>query len=150
VVSPKFRSWWVLCGYVSFMYVCGSSMHQKCSNHALTNLLFKLCRFVWIIDMLVIHPSPHPKTLTRLFTPKCYELMNVPQFLLLLLFSFLDSHLSLSRSVGGVTIDDSHGNRTIKMRIYLLKKAFEIICYLFSTRVCLGLAMDNKKWEYDV
>jgi hypothetical protein len=35
-------------------------MHQKCSNYILTNLLFGLCRSVWIIDSLDIHPSPHP------------------------------------------------------------------------------------------
>jgi hypothetical protein len=28
------------------MFVHGSSMHQKCSNFALTNLVFGLCRFV--------------------------------------------------------------------------------------------------------
>ncbi len=41
------------------MFVHGLSMHQKCSNHALTNLLFGLCRSVWIIDLLVIHLNPH-------------------------------------------------------------------------------------------
>jgi hypothetical protein len=34
---------------------CGSSMHQKCSNYALTNLLFGLCRSQRIID--VYHSS---------------------------------------------------------------------------------------------
>jgi hypothetical protein len=48
----------------------GLSMHQKCSNHTLTNLLFGLCRFVWIIEPLITHPSPHPKVPTRPFTPK--------------------------------------------------------------------------------
>jgi len=28
------------------MYVCGSSMHLKCSNYALTNLLFGLCKLI--------------------------------------------------------------------------------------------------------
>jgi hypothetical protein len=37
----------------------GSSMHQKCSNYALTNFLFGLCRSMWIIDPLVTCPSPH-------------------------------------------------------------------------------------------
>ncbi len=35
-------------------------MHQKCSNYALTNLLFGLCRFMWEIDLLVNLPSPYP------------------------------------------------------------------------------------------
>jgi hypothetical protein len=29
-----------------FVYACGLSVHQKCSNYALTNLLFGLCRFI--------------------------------------------------------------------------------------------------------
>ncbi len=43
------------------MYAHGSSVHQKCSNYALTNLLFGLCKFVWIIDPLFTRPNPHPK-----------------------------------------------------------------------------------------
>jgi hypothetical protein len=57
------------------MYVRGSFMHQKCSNHAWTNLLFGLCRFLWILDLLVTCPNPHPKgphpkLPTHRFTPK--------------------------------------------------------------------------------
>jgi hypothetical protein len=58
VASPKSRSWWS-CEVVS---AHGSSMHQKCSNYALTNLLFVLYRSMWISDPLVVHPSPHPGT----------------------------------------------------------------------------------------
>jgi hypothetical protein len=52
------------------VYACGLSVHQKCSNHALTNLLFGLCRLMWIIDPPIICPSPHPITLTRPITFK--------------------------------------------------------------------------------
>ncbi len=52
------------------MFVCGSSMHQMWSNYTLTNLLFNLCRSVWVIDLLVILPSPYLKALTRPSTPK--------------------------------------------------------------------------------
>ncbi len=52
------------------VYVRGSFVHQECSNYALTNLLFGLCKSMWIIDLLVIHPNPHPKAPTRLFTPE--------------------------------------------------------------------------------
>jgi hypothetical protein len=45
-------------------------MHQKCSNYALINLLFGLCKSMWIIDPLVTRPSPHPKAPTRPSTPK--------------------------------------------------------------------------------
>jgi len=88
---------------VSFASPCmlvASFLHQNCSNHALTNLLFSLCRFMWIIYSLVMHFSPDPKTLARPLPPKCYELRNVLQFFLLPLFPFLDSHLSLWTSVG--------------------------------------------------
>ncbi len=43
-----------------FVYVSDSSVHQKCSNYTLTNLLFGLCKFMWIVDPLVILSSPHP------------------------------------------------------------------------------------------
>jgi len=47
------------------VFICGLSVHQKCSNYALTNLLFGLCRFVWVIDLLVTLSSPYPKASTR-------------------------------------------------------------------------------------
>jgi hypothetical protein len=56
VVSPKFRSWWVC----EFVFAHGSSVHRKCSNYALTNLLFGLCRFVWVIDLFLTCPNSHP------------------------------------------------------------------------------------------
>jgi hypothetical protein len=52
------------------MYACDSCVHQKCSNYALTNLLFGLCMCIWIIHPLVIHPSPHLGALAHLLTPK--------------------------------------------------------------------------------
>ncbi len=75
-------------------------MHQKCSNFALTNLLFGLFRFVWINDS----PNPCPNAILELqhgpLPPKCCELENVPQFLLLPLSSSLDLQLSPSKSLG--------------------------------------------------
>jgi len=53
-----------------FVFAHGSSMHQNCLNYTLTNLLFGLCRFVWIIDLLVIHLSPHPRAPAHPSTPK--------------------------------------------------------------------------------
>jgi hypothetical protein len=46
------------------MYARGPSVHQKCSNYALTNLLFGLCRSIQIIDPLVIHPKLQHALLT--------------------------------------------------------------------------------------
>jgi hypothetical protein len=85
------------------MYVCGLFVHQKCSNYALIDLLFGLCKSIWIIDSLVachLSYSPSQKSNTPFSPQKCYELRNVPQFIYLLLFSFWDLHLSLSRSLG--------------------------------------------------
>jgi len=63
-------------------------MHQKCSNYTLTNLLFGLCRSLWIIDPLFIHTSPHLGAPTHPSTPevlwtKCYlpPLMPLWRFL---------------------------------------------------------------------
>ncbi len=50
-----------------FVYAHGSFVHQKCYNYALTNLLFGLCKFIWIIDLLVIRLRPHPEAWTHPF-----------------------------------------------------------------------------------
>jgi len=69
VTSCKFGLWWVL-----WVCVCsGSSVHKKWSNYTLTNLLFGLCRFVWIIDSLVICPNPHLEALAR---PSTFEVLQ--------------------------------------------------------------------------
>jgi hypothetical protein len=62
MASPKSKPWWVL-----WICVCahGLSVHQECYNYALTNLLFGLWRFMWIVDLFVIHISIHPKALAR-------------------------------------------------------------------------------------
>ncbi len=54
---------WVM---VSLVY--GSFVHHKCSNYALTNILFDLCKFMWIIDQFVTCLSPHLEVPMRLFT----------------------------------------------------------------------------------
>ncbi len=66
VASSKFGLWWVLWVRVCPWWV----LHQKCSNYALTKLLFGLCKFIWIMDLLANHPSPHPKVLTCPFYPQ--------------------------------------------------------------------------------
>jgi hypothetical protein len=54
---PKSDLWWVLwvCIYSSFVYAL------KCSNYELTNLLFGLCKSVWVIELLINLPNPIPK-----------------------------------------------------------------------------------------
>ncbi len=52
------------------MFACGSSMHQKWSNYAITNLLSGLCRSVRGIDLLVNLLNPHPGAPARPSIPK--------------------------------------------------------------------------------
>jgi hypothetical protein len=48
-------------------------MHQKCSNYALINLLFGLCRSMWVINLLVILPSPYSGAPTCPSTPEVLQ-----------------------------------------------------------------------------
>ncbi len=96
MASPKFGSWWIL----RFVFIRGSSVHQRCSSYALTNLLFGLCKSMWVIDLLVNLPSCILELRHALLPPKCHELGSTPQLLLLSLFSSLDLQLSPSRSLG--------------------------------------------------
>jgi hypothetical protein len=92
MASPKSKPWWVL-----WVCVCPWLIYApKCSNYALTNLLFGLCRFVWVSEVLVNLPSLILELQHAPLPPKCYKPRNVPQLLLLLLFSPLDSKLTPS------------------------------------------------------
>jgi hypothetical protein len=87
VASPKFRFWWVL-----WIRVCPWLVHApKCSNYALTNLLFGLCRSMWVSELLVNLPNPISELQHALWAPKCHKPRSAPQLLLLSLFSPLDS-----------------------------------------------------------
>jgi hypothetical protein len=86
------------------MFACGLFMQQKCSNYALTNLLFGLCKSVSIIDTLVIHPSPHPRALACPLTLNATSQRTYPNPL-----SFYCFHLGVIiksiRELGGVSIE---------------------------------------------
>jgi hypothetical protein len=74
-------------------------MHQKCSNSTLTNLLFGLCRFVLVIDLLVNLISPYLKALAHPFTPevlRATERAPIPSFTIFI-FGLV---VSPSRSLG--------------------------------------------------
>jgi hypothetical protein len=60
-----------------FMFAHGSSMHQKCSCYALTNLLFGLCRSMWVIYLLVILFSPILELQHAPLSLKCCESRSV-------------------------------------------------------------------------
>jgi hypothetical protein len=59
--------------YGSFVFICDLSMHEKCFNYALINLLFNLCKSMLIINMFVTHPNPHLEATTRPFTPEVLQ-----------------------------------------------------------------------------
>jgi hypothetical protein len=61
----------------------------KCYNYALTNLLFGLCRSMWVSEVFVNLLSPIPKLQHTLLPLKCCNLTNVPNS-----FSFCCLHLS--------------------------------------------------------
>jgi hypothetical protein len=87
------------------MFACQSFVHQKCFNYALTNLLFGLCRSMWIIDPLVKRPNPHFGTPTHLSTPEVLRTMERTPTLYLFVIFTLDSKLNLSKSLEVCHID---------------------------------------------
>jgi hypothetical protein len=57
VASLKSGPWWVL-----WIHVCSWLVRApKCSNYALTNLLFGLHRSMWVIELLINLPNPIPE-----------------------------------------------------------------------------------------
>jgi len=74
VASSKSEPWWDLwvCVYLWFVRA------PKCSNYALTNLLFGLWMSMWVIEMLVNLLSPILKLQHTPLPLKCFEPRNVP------------------------------------------------------------------------
>jgi hypothetical protein len=57
VATPKSRPWWVL-----WICVCPWLVYApKCYNYAWTNLLFCLCKFMWVSEVLVNLANPIPE-----------------------------------------------------------------------------------------
>ncbi len=63
---PKSGMWWVLWDCVCMWLVCA----PKCSNYTLTNLLFGLCRSMWVIELLFNLSKSHPGAPTGPSTPE--------------------------------------------------------------------------------
>jgi hypothetical protein len=77
VASPKSKPWWVL-----WVHVCPWLVRApKCSNYTLINLLFGLCKSVWVSEMFVNLLSPIPELQHGLLPLKCCEPRSVPNFL---------------------------------------------------------------------
>jgi len=109
------------------VFTRGLSVHQKCSNYASTNLLFGLCKFVWIIDPLVTCCNPHPKVPTRPYTPKMLqakECAPTPYPSIVFTFGFV---VEFIKELGGESI-------------LLLKKT---ICFNYK-RISIYLTWNNQ------
>jgi hypothetical protein len=138
-------------------------VHQKCSNYTLTNLFFGLCKFVWIIDSLVAHLSPHLGILACPSTPKVLRARrSTPTPCPFAVFTFGFAVESLSRSLG-VRHPNNHllscyfpsGTRCIILLGLLLLPPFWVIgihnfcphhCFLSMVIVCIlvKLSLDCK------
>jgi hypothetical protein len=82
MVSPKSGPWWVLWVYVCMWFICAPKVFELCTSQ----LLFGLCRSLWIIELLVNLPNPHLGALAHSFTPKVLqvkECATTPTLLLL-------------------------------------------------------------------
>jgi len=96
VVDPLIKA------MVSFVNLCSFVVRpctEKGSNYTLTNLLFGLCRYVWVINLLVNLPNPRPKISTHPSTPEVLWPRSVPQLFFFPLFSLLDLQLNPSKSL---------------------------------------------------
>jgi hypothetical protein len=70
MTSPKSEPWWFL-----WVHVCPWFIHApKCSNYTLTNLLFGLCKFVWVIELFINLFSSISKLQHAPLPLKCYKL----------------------------------------------------------------------------
>ncbi len=82
------------------MFARGSSMHQKGSSYALTHLLFGLCRFMWVIELLDNLPGSHLGAPACLFIVEMLQAKNhAPTFSPSIIFTFRFV-VSPSRSLG--------------------------------------------------
>jgi hypothetical protein len=63
VASPKFSLWWVLWVRFCSWFVIA----PKCFDYTLTNLLFSLCKFVWVSDCLSFFLVPSQSSSTPLY-----------------------------------------------------------------------------------
>jgi hypothetical protein len=99
VISPKFEPWRIL-----WVRVCPWFIHAtKMLHYALINLLFSLCRFVWIIDLLVIHLNPHLEIPTRPFTLEVLQTKEcTPTFYPYVVFTF-ELAIESIKKLGGVS-----------------------------------------------
>ncbi len=85
VASPKFGPWWVLWVRVYLWLV----LAPKCSNYALTNFLFDLCRSVRVIKCLLFFLVSSRSSSTPLYPQSATSQGACPNSLLFCCFHFI-------------------------------------------------------------
>jgi hypothetical protein len=101
VASPKFESWWILWVWVCPWFI----LAPKCSNYALTNLLFGLCRSVWVSDFLSFFLVPSQSSNTPFYPQSAANQQACPNSLLshcfhpILTFKFIKEFGSTSNKI---------------------------------------------------
>jgi hypothetical protein len=94
--------------FCEFVFVRDSSVHQNCSNYALTNLWFGLCRSMWIINLFITRLSPHPRAPTRPFTLEMLRVREcTPTFFPSVVFTFRLAVESI-KEFGGAHMSGGH------------------------------------------
>ncbi len=104
VASLKFGLWWILWIHVCLWFIRA----PKCSNYTIINLLFGLCRFVWVIKLLVNLLTPILELQHAILPPKCCMPRSVPQLFLLLLFTFRFTVQPIKELWGALMIKNGH------------------------------------------
>jgi hypothetical protein len=113
-------------------------MHQKCFSFALTNLLFGLCKSMSIIDLLIIHPSLHPRATTRPSTPKVLRTRECsPTPCPSTIFTF-GLAIEFIQEFG-----DASNKVTLKTRLQLCKNL-----WCFKKRMFAKLGINLKSWGF--
>ncbi len=132
VASPKFGLWWIL-----WIHVCSWFIHApKCSNYTIINLLFDLCKSVWVIKLLVNLPTRISKLQNALLPPKCCMPRNTPQ-LLLPLFTFGFVVQPIKELGGALMIKNGHQVGVLIDVTFALneKKMIHYIWYIIYSHV---------------
>jgi hypothetical protein len=113
VASRKSGPWWVLWLCVCLWLVRAPKVLQLYTNQLV--VWFVQVRvnnwFAWSLFLVV----PIPELQHTPLPPKCYDLRNVPQLLLLSLFSPLDLQLNLLKSLGVRQIPSNPSSKSISI-----------------------------------
>jgi hypothetical protein len=123
------------------MFARDLSVHQKCSNYRLTNLLFGLCKSVWVIDLLVTFPSPHPIASTCPSTTKVLRAKERALTLYLFIVFTFWIHSWIHQGVWGCV---TNGVLGIQFGVFLL---FQRLFWTFVTPTWMELPKWECTWE---